>query len=98
MVGGCCARCCKGAAVLALPFMPGREGLACRARQACIPPVASLASAANRSHKGLAAMAIYRGDAALAALLKQAGSSYGVAEVRALARGVLGAAPARDPN
>ncbi len=40
----------------------------------------------------------YQGDTALASLLTQAGSRYGVAEVREIARGVLGAAPARDPN
>ncbi len=38
----------------------------------------------------------YQGDAALAGLLRKAGSSYGVEELRALVRGVLGAAPSRD--
>src|ERR1700689_4518684 len=40
---------------------------------------------------------MYQGDAALAALLAQAGARHDVDGVRALARGVLGAAPARDP-
>jgi len=40
----------------------------------------------------------YQGDAALAALLAAAGARYDVGGVRELARGVLGAAPARDPN
>jgi Xaa-Pro aminopeptidase len=39
----------------------------------------------------------YQGDAALAGLLAKAGARYDVEGVRALVRGVLGAAPARDP-
>ena len=39
----------------------------------------------------------YQGDAALAALLAKAGARHDVDGVRALVRGVLGAAPSRDP-
>lgn len=39
----------------------------------------------------------YQGDAALAGLLAKAGARYDVEGVRSLVRGVLGAAPARDP-
>ncbi|MEI9984505.1 MAG: aminopeptidase P family N-terminal domain-containing protein [Aliidongia sp.] len=40
---------------------------------------------------------VYQGDAALAGLLAKAGARHHVEGVRALIRGVLGAAPARDP-
>ena len=39
----------------------------------------------------------YGGDTALARLLRQDGSPYDVAEVKALAAGVLAAPPALDP-
>ncbi|HVJ54527.1 MAG TPA: aminopeptidase P family protein [Aliidongia sp.] len=41
---------------------------------------------------------VYRGDAALTELLTRAGARHSVEEVRAIARGVLGAAPMRDAN
>jgi Xaa-Pro aminopeptidase len=41
---------------------------------------------------------VYQGDAVLKGLLEKSGARYSVEEVRALVRGVLGAAPARDPN
>jgi Xaa-Pro aminopeptidase len=40
---------------------------------------------------------VYQGDAVLAGLLAKAGGRRDVAAVRAIVRGVLGAAPARDP-